>query len=74
MLFSRVKSSSLGMDSFRKSCDDHSDSLSFVGLTPGILVCLGIVHWVNGFIGSRKGSNKGKKQGQMIRVLRYTSP
>lgn len=43
---------------------------SFVGLTPGVLVCFGVVHWVSGLLGNRRGNNKGRRQGQMIRVLR----
>ncbi len=43
---------------------------SFVGLTPGILVCLGVSRWLSGLLGGQKGKRIGKKQGQTIRVLR----
>ena len=43
---------------------------SFVGLTPGVLVCLGVSRWLAGLMGGRQGKSKSKKQGQMIRVLR----
>ena len=43
---------------------------SFVGLTPGILVCLGVSRWLSGFFGGRKGRLRGQKQGRMLRVLR----
>lgn len=39
-----------------------------MGLTPGVLVCLGISRWLSGVLEGRKG--RGKNQGQMIRVLR----
>ena len=42
----------------------------FVGLTPGVLVCLGTFRWLSGALGGREGKTKGKKQGRMIRVLR----
>lgn len=41
-----------------------------MGLTPGVLVCLGVSRWFNGVVKGRRGGIKGKKQGQMIRVLR----
>ena len=43
---------------------------SFVGLTPSILVCLGISRWLSGFFGGRKGKVTGKRRGRMIRILR----
>lgn len=42
----------------------------FVGLTPGILVCLGLSHWLSGALAGRKGRIQGGKQGSMVRVLR----
>ena len=42
---------------------------SFVGLTPGLLVCLGVFHWLGGFLGGRM-KTKAVKQGQISRTLR----
>ncbi|MCJ1394442.1 Nuclear control of ATPase protein 2 [Xylographa bjoerkii] len=56
-----------GIDALLKS---QELVFGFVGLTPGVLVCLGTFRWLNGAFGGRKGRTKGKKQGQMIRVLR----
>lgn len=42
----------------------------FVGLTPGLLVCLGVFRWFGGFLGSQMKS-KAVKQGQISRTLRY---
>ncbi|KAI9721025.1 MAG: hypothetical protein M1812_002504 [Candelaria pacifica] len=56
-----------GIDALLKS---QELVFGFVGLTPGILVCFGVSRWLGGFFGSRKGNVRGKKQGQMIRVLR----
>lgn len=47
---------------------------SFVGLTPGILVCFGLFRWLGGVFGRRDGMAKGKKPGHMIRVLRSVVP
>lgn len=44
--------------------------ISFVGLTPGILVCLAVVRWVNELFAGKRGSSEGKKQGSMVRTLR----
>lgn len=43
---------------------------SFVALTPGVLVCVGILRYINGAIGGRKSQIKGPIQGQMVRNLR----
>ncbi|MCJ1431144.1 Nuclear control of ATPase protein 2 [Xylographa pallens] len=56
-----------GIDSLLKS---QELVFGFVGLTPGVLVCLGTFRWLSGAFGGRKGKSKGKKQGRMIRVLR----
>ncbi|MCJ1321685.1 Nuclear control of ATPase protein 2 [Xylographa vitiligo] len=56
-----------GIDSLLKS---QELVFGFVGLTPGVLVCLGTFRWLSGALGGRKGKSKGKKQGRMIRVLR----
>lgn len=41
---------------------------SFVGLTPGVLVCLGISRWLSGFLGGRNGS--ANRRQQAVRSLR----
>ncbi|MCJ1476946.1 Nuclear control of ATPase protein 2 [Lambiella insularis] len=56
-----------GIDTLLKS---QELVFGLVGLTPGVLVCLGAFQWLNGALGGRKGKTKGKKQGRMIRVLR----
>ncbi|KAI9817359.1 MAG: Nuclear control of ATPase protein 2 [Thelocarpon impressellum] len=58
-----------GIDALLKS---QELVFGFVGLTPGMLVCLGLSHWLSGVLGNRKGYSKIKQQGQMIRVLRNT--
>jgi len=50
--------------------ESTTDYRSFVGLTPGILVCLGVTRWLSGFFGNRKGFKRGKTRSQMVRVLR----
>lgn len=45
----------------------------FVGLTPGVLVCLGVSRWLSGFLGGRNGSMNYKKQGQAVRSLRLAT-
>lgn len=44
--------------------------IRFVGLTPGVLVCLGISRWLGGFLGGRNGRGNYRKQGQAVRSLR----
>ncbi|KAI9689961.1 MAG: Nuclear control of ATPase protein 2 [Bathelium mastoideum] len=56
-----------GIDSLLKS---QELVFGFVGLTPGVLVCLGIFRWMNGIFGNRRGLQQGRKQGQMLRGLR----
>ena len=56
-----------GIDALLKS---QELVFGFVGLTPGVLVCLGVSRWLSGFFGGRKGKARGQKQGRMIRVLR----
>jgi nuclear-control-of-ATPase protein 2 len=46
------------------------DDNRFVGLTPGILVTLGVARWIHNTFSNRKGFNRGKRQGQMMRILR----
>ena len=43
----------------------------FVGLTPGVLVCLGTFRWLSGFLSGREGRTEGKRQDQMVRILRF---
>ena len=56
-----------GIDNLLKS---QELVFGFVGLTPGVLVCLGLSHWLSGVFAGRKGRTEGKKQGGLIRVLR----
>lgn len=59
-----------GIDALLKS---QELVFGFVGLTPGIIVCLGVSRWLGGLVQGRRGGLTGKKQnqnGQMIRVLR----
>ncbi|KAI9861929.1 MAG: Nuclear control of ATPase protein 2 [Trichoglossum hirsutum] len=56
-----------GIDALLKS---QELVFGFVGLTPGILVCLGVFRWMNKILGIRRGLAKGKHQGIMLRVLR----
>ena len=46
---------------------------SFVGLTPGVLVCFGVARWISGCIGGRRGRKMSRKNGQAIRSLRYAT-
>jgi len=56
-----------GIDSLLKS---QELVFGFVGLTPGLLVMVAVIRRLNEAFGSRKGRKAGKKQGQMIGVLR----
>jgi len=56
-----------GIDSLLKS---QELVFGFIALTPGILVTVGLVRYLNGVFGSRKGLRQGKKQDQMLGVLR----
>ncbi|KAI9820339.1 MAG: Nuclear control of ATPase protein 2 [Pycnora praestabilis] len=56
-----------GIDALLKS---QELVFGFVGLTPGVLVCVAISRWLSGFLGGRKGIKQSKKQGQMVRILR----
>lgn len=47
--------------------------ISFVGLTPGVLVCFGAARWLSGCIGGRRGRKMSRKNGQAIRSLRYAT-
>lgn len=59
-----------GIDSLLKS---QELVFGFVGLTPGLLVTVAVVRWVNGTFVNRRGRKEGKKQGQMLGVLRLVS-
>ncbi|KAI5845632.1 ATP synthase regulation protein NCA2-domain-containing protein [Morchella snyderi] len=41
-----------------------------VGVTPGVLVCVGLVQWVRGCVGGRRGRRSWARAGEMVRVLR----
>ncbi|KAL8652457.1 MAG: hypothetical protein Q9210_002670 [Variospora velana] len=56
-----------GIDALLKS---QELVFGFVGLTPGVLVCLGLCRWVAGAFGGRKGRVEEKSSGQRLRVLR----
>ncbi len=47
--------------------------ISFVGLTPGVLVCFGVARWLSGCIVGRRGRKTSRKNGQAIRSLRYAT-
>jgi nuclear-control-of-ATPase protein 2 len=56
-----------GIDALLKS---QELVFGFIGLTPGILVCIGAFRYLSEVFGSRKGMKHGRKAGQTIRVLR----
>lgn len=56
-----------GIDALLKS---QELVFGFVGLTPGLLVCLGVFRWLGGFLGGQM-KTKAVKQGQLSRTLRY---
>jgi nuclear control of ATPase protein 2 len=56
-----------GIDALLKS---QELVFGFVGLTPGVLVCIGAFRYIGGVFGNRKGLKQGRKAGQTIRVLR----
>lgn len=43
----------------------------FVGLTPGVLVCVGLFRWLRGNLGGKKSMKKSEVRRNMIRTLRY---
>lgn len=57
-----------GIDSLLKS---QQLVFGFIALTPGLLVSIGAVRYLNGVLGNKKGSRKGAKQNQVLGVLRY---
>ncbi|KAG8627491.1 hypothetical protein KVT40_004974 [Elsinoe batatas] len=56
-----------GIDALLKS---QELVFGFVGLTPGILVTVALFRWGRSSFGSRKGSERQKKKGVMVRQLR----
>ena len=56
-----------GIDNLLKS---QELVFGFVGLTPGILVCLGFGRWLSGVFAGRRGRLQGERRGGLIRPLR----
>ncbi|RYP26486.1 hypothetical protein DL768_011720 [Monosporascus sp. mg162] len=56
-----------GIDSLLKS---QELVFGFVGLTPGILVSLGVAQYLRGLFGGRKGMDKTRRADRCVRVLR----
>ncbi|KEQ85416.1 NCA2-domain-containing protein [Aureobasidium pullulans] len=56
-----------GIDALLKS---QELVFGFVGLTPGILVTIGISRWLSSSFTSRRGADASRKQGHMMRQLR----
>lgn len=42
----------------------------FIGLTPGVLVCVGLYQWVRSALGGRRGKRYWSRAGQMLRTMR----
>lgn len=57
-----------GIDSLLKS---QQLVFGFIALTPGLLVSVGAVRYLNGVLNNSKGNKKGTKQNQVLGVLRY---
>ncbi|KAB2576514.1 putative atp synthase regulation protein nca2 protein [Lasiodiplodia theobromae] len=56
-----------GIDSILKS---QELLFGFIGLTPGVMVCIGITRYLQGTFGSRKGVRKSEASSHMMRVFR----
>jgi nuclear-control-of-ATPase protein 2 len=56
-----------GIDALLKS---QELVFGFIGLTPGVLVCIGVFRYIGSVFGNRRGLKRGQKAGQTIRVLR----
>jgi nuclear-control-of-ATPase protein 2 len=56
-----------GIDALLKS---QELVFGFVGLTPGVLVCVAAFRYLGGVFGNRRGLKQGQKAGQTVRVLR----
>ncbi|KAF2133453.1 NCA2-domain-containing protein [Dothidotthia symphoricarpi CBS 119687] len=56
-----------GIDSILKS---QELLFGFIGLTPGVLVSIGVYRWLKGVFSSRKGVQQWARQGQLLLILR----
>ncbi|KAF2268121.1 NCA2-domain-containing protein [Lojkania enalia] len=56
-----------GIDSILKS---QELLFGFIGLTPGVLVTIGVYRWLSGIFGNRKSVQQWAKQGQLLLILR----
>ncbi|KAH7380601.1 ATP synthase regulation protein NCA2-domain-containing protein, partial [Pyrenochaeta sp. MPI-SDFR-AT-0127] len=56
-----------GIDSILKS---QELLFGFIGLTPGVLVSVGVYRWLRGVFSSRKGVQQWARQGRMLLILR----
>ncbi|KAF1921010.1 ATP synthase regulation protein NCA2-domain-containing protein [Ampelomyces quisqualis] len=56
-----------GIDSILKS---QELLFGFIGLTPGVLVSMGVYRWMMGVFSSRKGVQQWARQGKLLLVLR----
>jgi nuclear-control-of-ATPase protein 2 len=57
-----------GIDSILKS---QELLFGFIGLTPGVLVTIGVYRWLSGVFSSRKGVKQWAREGQLLLILRY---
>ena len=60
-----------GIDSILKS---QELLFGFIGLTPGVLVSIGLYRWLGGVFSNRASMQKWAKQGQLVLILRYVHP
>jgi nuclear-control-of-ATPase protein 2 len=56
-----------GIDSILKS---QELLFGFIGLTPGVLVSIGVYRWLKGVFSSRKGVQQWARQGKLLLILR----
>lgn len=56
-----------GIDALLKS---QELVFGFVGLTPGVIVCIALSRWLRSTFSTRKGTDQAQKQGQMMRQVR----
>ena len=56
-----------GIDNLLKS---QELVFGFVGLTPGLLICIGVYRWLNEVVAGRQGQAIGRKQGSLLALLR----
>ncbi|KAL8932009.1 MAG: hypothetical protein Q9211_006587, partial [Gyalolechia sp. 1 TL-2023] len=56
-----------GIDALLKS---QELVFGFLGLTPGVLVCMGLFRWLGSVFGGRRGKLDQESRGQRIRLLR----